>query len=281
MTAVAVEAATPGVYSIPEAAYHADPVPGGSLSSTGARKLLPPSCPALFRHWRQHPEPHRDSFDFGTAVHTFVLGAGAEVVRMDSEEWRSNTVKADVAAVRARGAIPLRPSAYAAAAAMAAAVRAHPVANALFTGGKAEQTMVWSDAVTGVACRGMADYLRDNYVIDLKTCQSAHPGAIAKSIATYGYHQQAAWYLTGARATGATLLDPRFLFVFVEKDPPHLVTVAQPDSEALDVGAALNRRALEVYRDCTEADAWPGHTSDVELVSLPRWAVRDFTWEYS
>lgn len=35
----------PGVYDLPAEVYHADPVEGGSLSSTGARKLLPPSCP--------------------------------------------------------------------------------------------------------------------------------------------------------------------------------------------------------------------------------------------
>jgi len=30
----------PGLYDLPEHIYHADPVPGGSLSSTGARRLL-------------------------------------------------------------------------------------------------------------------------------------------------------------------------------------------------------------------------------------------------
>ncbi|MGW9447058.1 hypothetical protein, partial [Bacillus mobilis] len=45
----------PGVYDgIPEAVYHRDPVPGGSLSSSGARKLLAPSCPALFKYDQEH-----------------------------------------------------------------------------------------------------------------------------------------------------------------------------------------------------------------------------------
>ncbi|MBO0827768.1 MAG: hypothetical protein J2P24_08300 [Streptosporangiales bacterium] len=46
----------PGVYNLPAAVYHADPVPGGSLSQSGAKKLLPPSCPALYRYWADHPE---------------------------------------------------------------------------------------------------------------------------------------------------------------------------------------------------------------------------------
>ena len=41
-----------GVYDLPAAAYHRDPVEGGSLSASGAKKLMPPSCPALFKAWR-------------------------------------------------------------------------------------------------------------------------------------------------------------------------------------------------------------------------------------
>lgn len=277
MTAVDL---APGRYDLPADAYHADPVPGGSLSSTGARKLLPPSCPALFRHWQQHPEPPSDAFDFGTVVHTLVLGHGTDVEVVHARDWKTKPAQEAKARIRAAGRVPLLPQQYDAASTACAAVRAHPIANALFTGGQAEQTLVWRDDDSGVVCRAMLDYLRDDYVIDLKTCQSAHPTAIGKSVAAYGYHQQAAHYLAGVRALGIST-QPRFLFVFVEKEPPHLVTVAQPDSEALDVGAALNRRALEVYRDCLAADVWPGHSTDVELVSLPRWAVRDFTWEYS
>ena len=46
-----------GVYDgMDEDAYHADPVPGGSLSASGAKLLLPPSCPALYHYRRDHPK---------------------------------------------------------------------------------------------------------------------------------------------------------------------------------------------------------------------------------
>jgi len=35
-----IQVTAPGVYDIPAEAYHADPVPGGSLSASGARDLL-------------------------------------------------------------------------------------------------------------------------------------------------------------------------------------------------------------------------------------------------
>jgi hypothetical protein len=72
----------PGVYDLPADVYHADPVPaelGGSLSSSGAKLLLPPSCPAIYQWARTHPT-YSDAFDFGHAAHKKVLGAGAEIV---------------------------------------------------------------------------------------------------------------------------------------------------------------------------------------------------------
>ena len=57
----------PGVYDIPAEDYHRDPVPGGSLSSTGARKLLPPSCPAKFRYEQDNPPTPTAALDFGQA----------------------------------------------------------------------------------------------------------------------------------------------------------------------------------------------------------------------
>ena len=75
-----------------EATYHGDPVPGGSLSSTGARKLLPPSCPALFR-WQQDHPVHKDVFDFGSAAHRLVLGAGPEIALLDYDNMRTKAAQ--------------------------------------------------------------------------------------------------------------------------------------------------------------------------------------------
>jgi hypothetical protein len=121
-----LELSEPGVYDIPEDAYHRDPVPGGSLSASGAKKLLPPSCPALFHHELRNPEPPKRVFELGSAAHKLVLGSGPELVRIDADEWRTNAVKAEVAAARDRGAIPLKPAAYDAVHQMAAALRSHP-----------------------------------------------------------------------------------------------------------------------------------------------------------
>ena len=59
-----VPAAGPRVVeNMPEAEYHAHP----ALSSTGARRLLPPSCPALFAYEREHPPQPKAAFEHGRA----------------------------------------------------------------------------------------------------------------------------------------------------------------------------------------------------------------------
>jgi len=111
-------------------------------------------------------------------------------------------------------------------------------------------------------------------IADLKSCASASKGAIAKAVASYGYHIQAPWYIDAVRAMGLDE-DPAFVLVFVEKEPPYLITVAHLDDAALATGRALGRRAIEMYRDCAESGIWPAyssHPTDIETISLPRWA---------
>jgi hypothetical protein len=65
-----------GVYSSDELSleqYHADVAPGGSLSSSGARALLDPGCPAQFDYDRKHHQPAKKEFEIGTAAHSMLL----------------------------------------------------------------------------------------------------------------------------------------------------------------------------------------------------------------
>src|SRR5690554_8211709 len=71
----------PGLYDLPEHIYHADPVPGGSLSSTGARRLLERS--ALFRYEQDHPPAPRPQLELGTAAYNLVLSVVPELAMID------------------------------------------------------------------------------------------------------------------------------------------------------------------------------------------------------
>jgi len=268
----------PGIYSIPPEQYHADPVEGGSLTSSGARKLL--RCPARFRHELDCPPAPTEAMEVGSAAHRLVLGVGPELVRVEAPDWRSSAARAERDRARAEGKIPLLAHQHDAVHAMAARLREHPLAGALLRRpGKPEQTLVWRDSRTGVRCRAMVDYLstprRRLILVDYKTTSDASDDGIRSSVARYGYHQQAAWYCAGVRALGLSD-DPAFLFIFQEKEPPYLARVVELDRPAMEYGEQRNRRALEIYRECVESGRWPGYSDkEITLISLPEWAYKE------
>lgn len=270
--------ATPGVYEMLVDLYHADPVPGGSLSSSGARKLLPPGCPALFHYERTNPiEPNAD-FDFGHLAHKLVLGAGADIVVIDADSYHAKEAKEQRDAAYAEGKIPALKAKYARARAMASALRNHPVAAALLAPGrgKAEQALFWRDRETGIWRRALVDHLPHAggpgrfIAVDYKTCASADPESIMRSVYNYGYHQQDDWYLDGIRAVGLDD-DPAMVFIFQEKQPPFLVNTIQLTATARLIARDLNRQAIEIYAACKEAGRWPGYSAEIEPVGLPPW----------
>lgn len=270
----------PGIHDLTNDEYHAD---RGSLSSSGARQLLPPSCPALFRHAQDTPQEPKKTFELGTAAHKLVLGEGPDLVQVDAEKWTTNAVKAEVAAIRDEGGIPLKPAEYEQVHAMADALRRHPIAAALFdpARGKPEQSLFWRDRPTGVMRRARFDWLPDArsgrlIIPDYKTCRSAEPEALARAVQEFGYHCQDDWYRAAARALEIGDEHTAFVFVCQEKTAPYVVTVVEMDAEARRIGAARNRRALEVFAECTATGSWPGYSDEIAYLSLPTWAaIRD------
>jgi len=268
------------VAGMPEDEYHADPVPAGSLSHSGAKQLLPPSCPALFFWHHDHPQQKKE-WDFGTAAHKLVLHSGPEIVVVDADSWRTTKAKDEAKEARERGAVPLLTKDWQAAQQMADAIRVHPIAGALLdpATGQPEVSAFWQDPDTGIWWRCRYDFLpRDDgsrlLLVDYKSAASADPGKFAKAAADHGYHIQDAVYTAGARVLGLDD-DPAFLFVVQEKTPPYLVSVVQLDEQARRAGAARARKATGIYQDCVASGEWPGYCDDVELISLPGWATRD------
>ncbi|MBQ1064504.1 PD-(D/E)XK nuclease-like domain-containing protein [Micromonospora sp. C41] len=272
MTTTEVIVTEPGLYpNMPEDVYHADPVPGGSLSSSGARRLLE-TCPARFDYERRNPPPSREEFDLGKAFHTKALGAGADIVVVDAKNWLTKDAKAARAAAYAAGKVPLLTRQAEQVDAMSAAVRQHPLAGALLGKGEVEQSLFWTDDRTGIWRRARTDLLRPDAIVDLKSCESADEEHIRKAITRYGYHAQADYYREAARALG--LGDLPFLFVFVETAPPHLIHVVQVDADALAAGRHLNNRAIDLFAQCQRTGEWPGYASDITTISLPPYALR-------
>lgn len=269
-----------GVYAAEELSaeqYHRDIVPGGSLSSSGARKLMAPSCPAKFRYAQDNPQPPKKIFDIGHAAHKLVLGNGPELVVVKRPRWDTDEVKAEIRAIRARGAIPLKPAELAQVEAMAAVLREHPEAGPLLDpgAGVAEESLYWTDPGTGIIRRARLDYRRwDGRAADYKTCTKADLESLSKDVAEYGYQQQEDWYTDGLEALDLGDKDTEFSFVFQEKSPPYVVTVIRLDTEAKRIGRLLNQTAIHLYAKCMDDGHWPGHSEITELISLPTYIER-------
>lgn len=133
-------------------------------------------------------------------------------------------------------------------------------------GGEAEVSMVWLDDETGLPCKARIDYLRE-MIVDLKTTRDAMQ--FPKSIASFGYHRQAAHYRSGyAKLNGGEL--KQFALVAIETDPPFPVRAAILDEEAIAVGESEVSEALQAIAEANESGVWTSY-EDPKAWTLPAW----------
>jgi hypothetical protein len=248
-----------------------------SLSFSGAKLLLPPSCPAKFRERMDNPPKPKPEYTFGHAAHRLVLGKGAEIVEVDAPNWKTKAAQ-EMRATACNGIAPMLTHELETARAMERAVREHPIAGRLFEHGEAEMSLYAVDPMTGVKLRGRTDWLTtvegQYWIVDFKTSTTAAPEEFARLGAKWLYHGQHAWYEDLVKAVGLSD-SPRFVDVVCEKSPPYVVTVVEFDAESVNLGRQLNRKAIDLYAECVRTDTWPDYGPRIHPISLPLWAFDD------
>jgi hypothetical protein len=274
----AVEVEAPQVVDgLSAEAYHADRT---SVSSSGLRALLNPGCPAQFKYDREHPQAPKREFDMGNAVHAEVLGEGHDIVEIDFPDYKKKDAQVARDAAYAAGKVPLLPKERVQVDAMAKAVREHPLAGPLFAPGSGipERSIYWTDLATGVRCRVRPDWLKQlpgmTLCVDLKTIKDAAPDTISRAIRDHNYHQQDPMYIDGIEAAGLAPDGCRFIFAFVSKIAPYLITVRELTDQDRDIGRARNERALRIYADCESTGIWPdwtGPVTEIPQIGMPSW----------
>ena len=142
---------------------------------------------------------------------------------------------------------------------------------ALETGGS-ELSLYSKDDDTGLLKRCRIDRIPEggNAIVDVKTTLDASPKGFAKSVANFGYHIQAAYYLDICNEQG--LEKECFVFVAIEKEPPYGVGIYQLSKEALEHGRRQYNAYLEILAKCLEKDEWPGYPERFTIIELPSWA---------
>jgi hypothetical protein len=263
------------VYGMDDETYHADPVPGGSLSSTFAR-LLTEHVPAKAEAIRRNRKPTK-TMNLGKAAHAHALGAGPELI-VWQHDGRTKEGKAERAALAPRlateAAVAVTERERDQILGMVKALRAHADVVKTLDVSESEVSGFWNES--GVWCRARYDLLNDYTAWDYKTTEDASGRGFQKAMARYGYHQQAEFYLRGLRAHGHRAGDRPMRFICQETEAPYLVQIHTPDDEAMELAATLNDRAIDTYAEAKRTGVWPGFPELVaEPTPLPAWYLFD------
>lgn len=138
------------------------------------------------------------------------------------------------------------------------AVRAHPLAGAIYDSGRAEVTMVALDPESGVLVKIRIDWLADGHSVltDYKTSAEIWEDRIEYYASEWSCHFQAAVYrhvyhlVTGEWAP--------WLNVYAESQAPWSVMVVPMAPDAIDRGTNAMRHALRIWGLCEQHKIWPG-----------------------
>ena len=142
--------------------------------------------------------------------------------------------------------------------------------------GLAEQS--YFSEINGVAVKCRPDFYNEKMgaVIDLKTTSDASATGFARSVASFNYHIQAAFYSDILRSLGKEV--NYFLFIAVETKAPYFVGFYELDAAAIEQGRKAYLELLELYKYCKERDEWWGYAKKdgdkinaVQTLSLPAW----------
>lgn len=282
-----IEAAGGGTFEMSAEDYHACT---WALSSSGARTIVDAS-PAKFRAEQDEPRKATPAMEFGTAAHLMMLERHfyAERVFVLPEgydgrlkDWREAKVERDAAADEGR--LILAHAANQHIHAMAEALRRHPMARALLSKSKPEQSFFWRDERFGIWRRARADLSMlggMTILSDYKTKDDACNDAVSKGILDWGYYCQEPWYLDAVKAL--VLADrPAFRFIVQEKTPPYDVRIVPLTERDREAGRIRNDYACWLFSECTRRDHWLGYDEMEYLRAKGEWptAERMLTWDY-
>lgn len=252
----------------PEDKYHADRT---AVSKSWLDHI--DRSPAHLKAYLDGLIPSTPRMEFGSLVHAWVLEPDAiesrylKIPKLDRrrkadkehyaelEDRAKEEGKAMIDEVTWQQALTIRDAVY-----------GHKAAAAILGKGEPEQSVLWTNPETGELCKARADWLRENFIADVKTTQNASPSEFAKSMARYAYPKQAWHYREGFDA-------PRFVWIAVEIAPPYAVAVYADNDEILRVGREHRDRNLHTYAECKAKDEWPGYPDLIQSIQLPRWAV--------
>lgn len=160
--------------------------------------------------------------------------------------------------------------------AMIEAAHAHPISKLIFSCNPIiEQPVFWTDAHTGMECRGKPDILIPpcesfprGLIVDPKSCDDADTGFF-RSVANLEMHIQAAMYtdyfIDRYRCT------PDFVWFAQEFSWPYLNKYIVAPQSLIEAGRDLYCERILTLIDCLESKEWPGYSQAMSVLDVPAW----------
>jgi len=270
--------------NLPFSDYQA--MPGLNQSKLGLLK----SCPQKFK-WvleQEQKGAKREStqaLDIGQAIHTAILEPDTFNERflclpdIDRRTTKGREMYAELVSQNPDKTI-LKPDDFHVALDVATAVRSNSHCASLLSGAHTELSLDWTDKATGVLCKARIDAYQESMslIVDIKTTQDGSRSGFPRKLYSYGYHRQAAWYLTGMQANGEAA--DHFVFCVVEKEAPNAVALYRLNDETIRLSRQENDRLLAVYAECLRTNHWPGYTQGIEDISIPDYATNSLEETY-
>lgn len=274
-----------GLHDIPPEAYHADPAPEPSLSSSIAKLLINRSPRhAFLAQPRLNPdyEPERKQiFDIGSAAHACMLNSDEAYRIIDADSYRTKAAQLARDKAYEEGVIPLLPQQFEHVQAIVRAGRAqlarHRDAADAFLAGDPERTLIWKEGTgdDAVWCRCRLDWLPDQGTVfhDFKSTTDASPDVWQRRCFDLGADIQAAFYLRGIKAV-LGIPHAEFRFVVQEVEPPYALSVIALMPSALKMADSKVAAAIELWRRCLKSNTWPGYASRTAFIDAPPWTEK-------
>lgn len=233
--------------------YHDNP----AVSRSGVIKLL--RSPA---HYKTKTETTR-AMEIGTAVHSKILEGRTDYVVNPFDSFRSKEAREWR---EAQTEIVLNETEAAQIEAMETAVNNHRGAMKLLSEGVPEQTYFFTEPHTGVKCKVRPDWITpDGFLVDLKTTNDASESGFKKSVYSFRYDIQTAFYLDGVEyATGQR---PKgFIFINVEKSEPFGVSLFQLNDDWIESARFTYIDALDTFKTCEASNEWPAYSEQIQTL---------------
>ena len=224
-------------------------------------------------HWKSKKYASTSAMAIGTAVHSFVLENGADIVKgpetRRGKAWTDLQEEAD-----ANDYTLLTTSDYDLARGVADSVLFHPAGQRIAYDNDStinEASFFVTDPDSGLKLKCRPDsYWPDKGVLyDIKTCRDASERGVKADFHSFGYALQAVFYMHVLGLAGYSA--DQFVFINVEKTGSYEISTNILSNEYLAWAEAEMHSTLRKIADANEAQVWDTGWNETRVIDLPRW----------